>query len=158
MSNYIKQKVENKVVLDTRTGEITDLFVNRKVDINDFIMVFFDSIPELHKLKPTEYKTLMEIWKHSNYVKNYTEQGNVFINDASFKMSCKRDGLNYTNNNINSYISSLVKKGILIRVNRGRYVLNPKYFFKGTLNDRMRAIINIQYIDGFSVTTITPVE
>ena len=37
----------------------------------------------------------------------------------------------------------MAKKGILIKECRGQYILNPLYFFKGTLGNRAKLQLNI---------------
>lgn len=44
---------------------------------------------------------------------------------------------------IDNVFSKLSKEGFLIKKCRGAYLLNPKYFFKGTLSDRTKIEYNI---------------
>lgn len=44
---------------------------------------------------------------------------------------------------IDNCLSALIKKNLLQSESRGKYKLNPKYYFKGSSTDRRR-ILNLQ--------------
>ena len=106
-------------------------------------MVFFASYPQLLKLKGVQLKVLMCCWKYSSYNAESKEEGNIIHNNASFKEYCKSEGLETSDANIDNAISALCKNGLLFKKCRGEYMLNPAYFFKGSLSKRSRILFNV---------------
>ena len=53
-------------------------------------------------------------------------------------------GLDISNNTIDLYFHQLTKEGFLVKLCKGKYMLNPKYFFKGTLNDSAKMTITFE--------------
>ena len=142
MARYITEKSKDYSVVDNHTGELLELRQTRKLSLEEFIMVFFSSYPELFKLKGLQLKILMCCWKHSTYNKENDTTGNIVHNNASFKQHCKDEGLNLSDASIDNNISQLCKTGLLIKKCRGEYVLNPNYFFKGSLSQRTKMMMN----------------
>lgn len=142
MARYITEKSKDYSVVDNHTGELLELRQTRKLSLEEFIMVFFSSYPELFKLKGLQLKILMCCWKHSTYNKENDTTGNIVHNNASFKQHCKDEGLNLSDASIDNNISQLCKAGLLIKKCRGEYVLNPNYFFKGSLSQRTKMMMN----------------
>lgn len=138
MAKYKTEKSEDFSILDNRTGEILDLNLTKKVDLDEFIMVFFSSCPQLMNLTGNHLKVLICCWKHSSYNPDNEERGNIIHNGPGFKNACKESGLDVSNAVIDNAISALCKKGFLIKKFRGEYLLNPQYFFKGKLSNRSR--------------------
>lgn len=143
MEAFVKLKSQDYSLLDNRTGEILEYRQTKKVTLSEFMMVFFASYTDMLKLTGLEIKVLMCIWAHSSFNSRNSKDGNIIHNDAAFKENCKQDGLNTTNSNIDNVFSRLNKMGFLIKKCRGAYLLNPKYFFKGTLSDRTKIQYNI---------------
>ena len=137
-TKYVNEKAENHSVIDLQTGDLTDYYQLRKVTLDEFIMVFFSSYPELYKLNGVQLKVLMGCWKYSSYNSANYAEGNIVHNNPSFKEFCRQDGLVTSDANIDNAISTLCKKGLLIKRCKGEYILDPKYFFKGKLSERSR--------------------
>lgn len=137
----IFEKDKNKAVVDVNTGELTDYYSMRTVSLDEFIMVFFASYPELYKLNGVQLKVLMGCWKYSSYNSANYAEGNIVHNNPSFKEFCRQDGLDTSDANIDNAISALCRKGLLIKRCKGEYLLDPRYFFKGKLSERSK----IQY-------------
>ena len=138
MAKFKTEKSEDFSILDNRTGEILDLNLTKKVDLDEFIMVFFSSCPQLMNLTGNHLKVLICCWKHSSYNPDNEERGNIIHNGPGFKNACKENGVDVSNAVIDNAISALCKKGFLIKKFRGEYLLNPQYFFKGKLSNRSR--------------------
>lgn len=138
MSKFVTEKSEDYSLIDNHTGEILELSQTKKISLDEFIMVFFSSCPQLMDLKGNHLKVLICCWKHSSYNPENEESGNILHNGPSFKESCREDGLNVSNAVIDNAISALCRKGFLIKRFRGEYLLNPLYFFKGKLSKRSR--------------------
>ena len=137
-TKYEKEKSDFLNVIDTQTGELTDYFELRKVTLDEFIMVFFSSYPELYQLNGVQLKVLMGCWKYSSYNSANYAEGNIVHNNPSFKEFCRQDGLVTSDANIDNAISTLCKKGLLIKRCKGEYILDPRYFFKGKLSERSK--------------------
>lgn len=140
MARYITEKSKDFSVVDNHTGELLELRQTRKLSLEEFIMVFFSSYPELFKLKGLQLKILMCCWKHSTYNKENDTTGNIVHNNASFKQHCREEGLDLSDASIDNAVSSLCKTGLLQKKCRGEYLLNPEYFFKGTLSARTKIL------------------
>ena len=138
MTKYVTEKSKDYSILDKQTGEILDLNITRKLELEEFIMVFFASCPELMNLTGNHLKVLICCWKYSSYNPQNEEQGNVIHNGPGFKNACKEEGLNIPNASIDNAISALCRKGFLIKRFRGEYLLNPQYFFRGKLSSRSK--------------------
>ena len=80
----------------------------------------------------------MGCWKYSSYNSTNYAEGNIVHNNPSFKEFCRQDGLVTSDANIDNAISTLCKKGLLIKRCKGEYILDPRYFFKGKLSDRSK--------------------
>lgn len=141
MKKYITEKSRDFSLLDNHTGEILDYNQVKKVSIEEFIMVFFSSYPEILKLEGQKLKILMLCWKHSTFG---GEGGNIIINDTSFKEKVREYEPNISNANIDLAFSTLTKRGLLRRICKGRYELNPDYFFKGTLSKRSKLKFSVE--------------
>lgn len=135
---------ELKVVCTT-TGEIVSGVSIVKCDsIDDFIMCFLSSIKEVASLDGNSIRVLLFCWKFSSFNYNMPE-ANVIVNDVDFKERLRLNGLNLSDASINNAINKLYKAGMLQKKCRGKYTLNPKYFFKGTLANRSKLQLNVIY-------------
>lgn len=146
MKKYVTETSEDYALLDKHTGELLEFKQTRTVDINTFIMVFLASIPGMLKLKGLQLRLLMCCWKFSTFNMFDTTDGNVIHAGPTFKEACRREGLETSDACINVTLSELAKKGFLIRRCRGEYMLNPEYFFKGTLSNRSKIDYKVQVV------------
>ena len=145
VKKYITEKSEDYSLVDKHTGELLDYCYTKKVSIDEFIMVFFTCVPQVMKLNGTQLKVLMCCWKHSSFNPMGETEGNVVNNNASFKNYVRRNGLDISDAAIDNAISALHKKNFLLKKCRGEYILNPSYFFKGTLSQRSHIRLSVEY-------------
>ena len=132
-------------VVCTTTGEIISGVSTVKCDnIDDFIMCFLSSIKEVASLDGNSIRVLLFCWKFSSFNYNIPE-ANIIVNDVDFKERLRLNGLNLSDASINNAINKLYKAGMLQKKCRGKYTLNPKYFFKGTLANRSKLQLNVIY-------------
>lgn len=124
-------------LMDQHTGELQEWRRTRVVTIDEFIMIFFASMPDLFKLEGLQLKVLMCCWKHSTY-NNVESEGNLVYNNKLLKDYIRQCGLEITDGAIDVIIHRLSKLGILIKKCKGTYMLNPKYFFKGRLSEKSK--------------------
>jgi hypothetical protein len=142
MARYITETSKDYSVVDNHTGELLELKQTRKLSLEEFIMVFFSSYPELFKLRGLQLKILMCCWKHSTYNKENDLSGNIVHNNTSFKEHCREEGLQLSDASIDNNISALCKAGLLRKKCRGEYLLSPDYFFKGSLSQRTKVLMS----------------
>lgn len=139
---YITRISPDYEVLDKHTGELLTLKYKRKVPIESFIMLFFSSFPELMELEGQKLKVLMMCWKCSSFSTD-TEK-NIIVNDKDFKAKVHEYEPQISDANIDNCFTIFVKRSILFRVCRGKYELNPQYFFKGKLSNRSKLMFSIE--------------
>ena len=143
MTTFITKTSPDYSLLDNNTGEILEYRQTKKLSLDEFIMVFFTSCPMLLKLKGFNLKVLICCWKFSSYNYENDKEGNIIHNNSSFKDYCRAEGLETSDASIDNAISQLKKNGFLIKKCKGEYMLNPKYFFKGTLSKRSKLQLNL---------------
>lgn len=136
--SFVTNKSEDYSLLDNHTGEILDFYQTKKVSLDEFIMVFFSCIPKIMELQGSYLKILICCWKFSSFNPLNTTEGNIVPNNLRFKQYVRSCGINTSDANIDNAFSELRKKGFLIKMCRGEYMLNPEYFFKGTLSQRSK--------------------
>ena len=144
MAKYTTEKVKGWSLVDEYTGELLEYKQTKKINIDEFIMVFVSSCPRLIQLNGLHLKVLICCWKFSTFNPINDETGNVVYNGRSFKEFCAREGLGSSPASIDNAISELCKQGLLLRKHKSEYLLNPEYFFKGTLSKRSK--INMDFI------------
>lgn len=137
MKNLVVTEDPDYSLLDKHTGEIKEWKRTRVVDVDEFIMFFFASMPDLFQLEGLHMKVLMCCWKASSYNDVETE-GNIVSNNRLLKEYIRQCGLDISDNTIDVVIHNLAKKNILIKKCKGTYMLNPQYFFKGKLADKSK--------------------
>lgn len=140
MKALITKTSDDYSLLDKRTGEITEYKQTKKVELGEFIQVYFSSCPQIMKLKGSYLKVLMCIWKYSTYNPANEMEGNIIHNDSLFKEYCREEGISNSDALIDNAFSKLNKEGIIIKQCRGTYMLNPEYFFKGSLSSRTKIL------------------
>lgn len=141
MEKFITEKSEDYALLDKHTGEILDYTIHKKINLDEFIMVFFTSFPEIMSLEGQKLKVLMMCWKESTYRKGV---GNIIVNDLEFKERVREYSPDISNLAVNVAVSTLVKKGLLLKMCKGKYRLNPTYFFQGKLSERTHLMMNFE--------------
>lgn len=137
MKKFVTQTDPDYSLVDNHTGEIQEWKRTRVVTVDEFIMFFFASMPDLFKLKGLQIKVLMCCWKASTY-NNVESEGNIVHNDKLLKKYIRQCGLNITDSAIDVVIHKLAKEEVLIKKCKGTYMLNPRYFFKGKLAKKSR--------------------
>lgn len=118
---------------------------NVKCDsIDEFIMCFLWSIPQVTRLDGNAMRVLMWCWKFSSFNPSIPE-ANAIVNDKAFKNRIRMEGGNLSDSVIDKAIHTLNKEGMLEKRCKGNYFLNPKYFFRGTLSSRSQLQYNVSY-------------
>lgn len=126
--------------------EIDQTFI-RNVSYDKFIQVYLEDITGILKISSKgELQVLGELWKISQ-VTEEEDIGNKIVveGDMLDKISTK---LGTSVPTVRNLISRLKFKGLLIphKKRRGIYYLNPQYFFKGELKDRIKKVkLSLEY-------------
>lgn len=147
----VKTTIEEKTIIDKETGEILDTQVTSNKEINftrkvknynEFIMVYLEDISSFLKIEnATQIKVLALIWRDASYNNPELNEGNTIaiLKDDKERWATE---INVNTRTIDNALSTLVKKELLISVCKGKYKLNPKYYFKGSNTDRTK-ILNV---------------
>lgn len=144
IEKYLTEINPGYSLVDNATGELKEFKQVRKIKQDDFIMVFLSSIPKFYKMEGGQIKMMMSLWKLSSFNAANTKEGNIITNDLYTKTQIRNMGLDISNNTIDLYFHQLTKEGFLVKLCKGKYMLNPKYFFKGTLNDSAKMTITFE--------------
>lgn len=132
-------------VVNTATGEVVSGVASVKCStIEEFIMCFMSSIPQVVKLDGNTIRVLMWCWKFSTFNPSIPE-ANMITNDKAFKEKIRQEGGDMSNSTIDKAIHTLYHEGMLLRRCKGSYFLNPNLFFRGTLSNRAKLKCNISF-------------
>lgn len=144
--NYISVEVEDKKVLDEKTGELSKLYAKINVGSQEeFLKIYINSIDDLAKIDHTTFQVMLIVLKRAKFSDKDNVYGNEFFNNDNFKQEVK-DKLGFKKDNtVNKYISILAKTKILLRVNKGSYILNPRYFARGKMTAKTRMELIVKY-------------
>lgn len=138
-----KKKVtfeETKQTVDHQTGEVTMVentkigFVDREPD---YVKLYVKDVGALKGIRHTSNKVLMEIIGQMGY-------NNLFIAYAPIKRNMCQI-LDMKMSTLNMAIDDLYKKDILIRMERGVYLVDPQLFARGKWSDIKNLRLMIEY-------------
>ena len=136
----------NKSILDHTTGELS---IYKKIICEtpeEFIKIYLNSIEDLVKLDRRTFQILMVCLREARFCDEKSKEGNVLYNYADFKEKCRKHiDQELSDNAINMYISRLVSQKLLLRKERGTFILNPLYFAKGIITDETRWQLVVEY-------------
>lgn len=127
--------------LITADGEIVtvELKTVRKVTKEKFLQVYLEDFASLMSINEgVEYKIILWIGKHMNY-----ETNEMILVKANKETMSNDIGANIRT--VNNAIGALTKKKILISEDRSIFTLNPKLFFKGSVEQRQTLIRTVEY-------------
>jgi|GEM_PF-2750458 len=103
-------------------------------------MFFAQFMPETTKLPGQQLKVLMCCCLISPYAND--EEGNLFYNNKDTKRRIMELYPDISEAAVSNAINALAKANFLIRICRGQYRINPRYFYKGSLRYRDSCIEN----------------
>lgn len=152
MTNKTFTTVESKLVskVENATGEILE--AEKKIickDIDEFGMLFLKTLDVSGGLTGTDMNVLLCAWFYSSKT---DVLGNIFANTKDFKAYIRLRYRNISDSSVNNSISKLKKKGLLLKgEGKACYRINPEYFWKGSLRDRSKAIVSIEYGNDYTV-------
>ena len=144
ITKYVTEISSGYSLVDNTTGELKEFKQIRQIKQDEFIMVFLSTIPQFYKLNGNQLKFMMSLWKLSSFNAVNTQEGNIIINDLDTKNKIRNMGFDVTDSSIDVLFHQLVKAECLLKVCKGKYMLNPKYFFKGTLTDASKMTLTFE--------------
>lgn len=145
MKQVVLTPVPQLSTINNQYGEIVSGVSTFKCkNVEEFIMCFVNSLRHVVKLDGNTIRVLMFCWQYSTFRPDVVE-ANIIYNNKILKRYIQDSCPTMSNSVIDRAFSTLVKHGLLKRIGRGTFTLNPQYFFKGTLNDRAKLIAKIEY-------------
>lgn len=142
----ISIEVKGKKILDEETGELEKMYAKINVGSQEeFLKIYINSIDDLAKIDHLTFQVLLIVIKRARFCQEDNKDGNEFFNNDNFKKEVKKK-LGFNNDNtVNKYISKLSQAKFLLRVNKGSYILNPRYFTRGKMTPKTRLELIIKY-------------
>jgi len=137
----VQQKVET--VINEKTGEIIEKLeteISRVSTSDSFIQMYLDDMSGILNIKNySEFQVLAQLWKRSKFDTNEV----ILVKKNKEEIA---EIIGTTLQNVNNTLSQLKRKKLLINKDRGVYYLNPKFFFKGYMQNRPTAMkVILQY-------------
>lgn len=154
-----KIKTNEITTIDSQTGEILEQVVQQEKQIigtrkvktqEEFIMVYLQDLSSFLRIdNATQIKLLALIWRDVAYNNPTSDEGNVMaiLKDDKERWAAE---INVSTRTIDNCLSALIKKDLLLSASRGKYKLNPKYYFKGSSADRKRILdlrVNYEFVE-----------
>ncbi len=147
MTKTIYIRDNSKCIADKEHGEILQDFVVEKIcdSQEEWLKIYINSLDDLASIDHQTFQVMLIVLKRARFCGKKNIDGNEFFNNDNFKEEVKAKLGIEKDNTVNKYVSNLAKAKILLRVNKGSYILNPRYFAKGTMTNKTRAKLIIQY-------------
>jgi len=133
-------KSESKIKVNHETGEITESSQHTTFLVDkepEFIKLYVEDIIRLNDLPPASSKVLHALLRTMGY-------NNLVPAYSPVKKLMARE-LGITLNTLNKSIDNLYKQSILIRIDRGLYMIDPNLFGKGRWGDIKDIRMTITY-------------
>ncbi len=123
------------------TGELEETVkrITRTTSMEQFMCVYLEDLTPLFspKLVTNRFKVLLHLWKiahlDTNEVYLLKSDKEAIVEDLGLK------SVNY----LNKVVYELVALDMLIRIDPGKYMLNPTHFFKGSTIKRNESLSRI---------------
>jgi hypothetical protein len=135
-------QIITQTVIDSETGEIKQQTESRTFTYGkepDFIKVYLDNIMLLAEIPNWISKVLYELIK----AVTYAEKGHFIVINPAYKRLIA-ENLGMKTQSVTNAINTLSKQNILIKRDRGLYLLNPHYFGRGDWKDIARIRYEIE--------------
>lgn len=144
---YISVEVQGKKILDEEHGTLDKMYAKVNVGSQEeFLKIYLNSLDDLISLDNKMFQILLIVLRRARFIDKEDALGNEFFNNDSFKEEVrKKIDPGYSDNTINKYVSLLAQQHMLLRVNKGSYILNPRYFAKGKITAKTRMELIVQY-------------
>lgn len=120
----------------------------KKVNAEQFVQVYLQNSDDFYCLSKAEANVLGICWYMSQYYgENSGLPGNI-VQYNGILLKALKDKTKLSESSIKHAFMSLCKKEMFIKgETRGIYYLNPRFFFKGKISDRMKALeVTVKYL------------
>jgi DNA-binding MarR family transcriptional regulator len=143
----VYESLDTKIIIDSETGEVLQQEVSTKVikrvAQEDFIQVYLEDLAALLNVTAiSEIRVLMVLWRMASFNKENDKAGNRIVLVKPIKEEIATE-LNLTAGTIDNILRKLLNKNLIIKIDRTIYTLNPQYFFKGYMKDRLKVVKTI---------------
>lgn len=143
----VYESLDTKTLIDSETGEVIQQEISTKVikrvAQEDFIQVYLEDLAALLSITAiSEIKVLMVLWRMASFNKENDKAGNRIVLVKPIKEEIANE-LNLTLGTIDNILRKLLNKNLIIKMDRTIYSLNPQYFFKGYMKDRLKVVKTI---------------
>lgn len=143
----VYESLNTTIVLDSETGEVIQQEVStkviKKVAQEDFIQVYLEDLAALLNVTAiSEIRVLMVLWRMASFNKENDKAGNRIVLVKPIKEEIATE-LSLTSGTVDNILRKLLNKNLIIKIDRTIYSLNPQYFFKGYMKDRLKVVRTI---------------
>jgi|GEM_PF-2537112 len=128
-------KVEKGISVNTSTGEVCDVYIEKEVSSQNFWKIWLSDILTVLGIISNSKQLDVVLYIMSNI----RQSDNSFV--GSYEVIAK--GANTSKRTVITTMKKLLETGFLKRVQNGLYTVNAKYLVKGNENKR-RMIIDYQ--------------
>ncbi len=132
MKEHLKTvRIKETCIINEETGEVKEEVKHDKIVVGnsgEFYQVYATLIEMIEKLKPVEAKVFISLFKYAN-------SENLFALTKSLKLGVANRN-NMCLSAVNNSLTTLVKRKLLIRIDRATYRIHPKYFWKSSVQNR----------------------
>lgn len=132
--------VSSHSIIDVESGELVknhEIKISQKETEPPYVKMYLEDISRIYGLPEKASKLLKVLVKNMSYT-------NIVAMYKPIKlMICKE--LNYSLNTVNAAVNDLVKEGIIIRIARGLYMVEPNLFGKGKWEDIKKIRMIVEY-------------
>lgn len=140
----VYESLNTKTLVDSETGEVIQQEVSTKVikrvAQEDFIQVYLEDLAALLNVTAiSEIRVLMVLWRMASFNKENDKAGNRIVLVKPIKEEIANE-LSLTAGTVDNILRKLLNKNLIIKVDRTIYSLNPQYFFKGYMKDRLKVV------------------
>ena len=127
---------ESHQIVDSETGELLDIQTKETRVLTqtreEFIQVYTAVESKLASLSPSEER----VWTYC--ILNCDKENLIRLNSFDKEKILQKWGV--ASSTTANAVKALITAGLLIRVGRGTYRINPRYSWKGNSNDRRQAL------------------
>jgi hypothetical protein len=127
---------EAQTTIDSETGEVIDVTTKEVKVLTDtreeFLQFYISLEAKIIEMSLSEERLLM-------YCIIHCDRNNV-INIGSYAKKEINNKYKIASSTIANGLSQLMSKGVIVRVGRGAYKINPRYVWKGNSNDRRSSL------------------
>lgn len=123
------------IIMDKETGEIIEektINMEKQTIVKDseeFMIWYENSIEVISNMKASEFKLIFYVMFY------FSRDLEFYLNNSVYKEIENKTGLK--KRTVLEAIPSLMEKDIVRRINRGFYMVNPNYFYKGSSKKRI---------------------